>query len=101
MSLAAGKAVSDEVVDPRIKGLADLAAKAALGQGRRVAHEELMIEPGCAVCRDLRLDGQVRSHGEHHPRGVSPLAFQIANLDNAAHGRRMLDRLEVRKSHVV
>ena len=60
-----------------------------------------MIEPGCAACRDLRLERQIGSHREHDGREISPLAFQMANLDNAAHGRCMLDGPYVGKPYIV
>ena len=63
LSLPAGEAFLDEMIDAPVHRLAHLGAEAAAAE-RRVLGEKLAVEPGRAGRGDLRLDREVRPRGE-------------------------------------
>src|SRR3546814_6584982 len=74
LPLAARQSLLGEVARPRIHRIANFASEAVMAR-RRLAGDELTVEPGRAGRRHLRIERQVRSRHErlpHLPLRVRP-----------------------------
>ncbi len=94
LALAPGEALVGEMLGPRIHRLAHLAAEAAHGERHGVALDQSVIEPGRAGRGDLALEIEVGSVGKDDGGPGTTRPTEAADFDDAADGRRVLERLD-------